>query len=142
MDGGTLKPELALGEGPEGAVVVTTAHADLGAGYLYCERPSEVVFTENETNTARLFGTPNASPWTKDAFHEYVVYGRRDAVNPARRGTKAAALYPLAIGPGRQAEIRLRLTTTAPGALHRGPFGVDSTPSRQAPSRRREFIRP
>jgi len=121
----TLKPELALTDGPDGAVVIAASHTDLGTRYLYCERPSEVIFTENETNTARLFGTPNASPWTKDAFHEYIVHGRRDAVNPAQRGTKAAAIYPFAIGPRGQAEVRLRLTAEAPGALRRGPFGVD-----------------
>jgi hypothetical protein len=72
-----------------------------------------------------LFGTPNASPWTKDAFHEYVVHGRRDAINPAKRGTKAAAVYPLTV-PGRgQAQIRLRLTSGTPGTLPRGPFGLD-----------------
>jgi mannosylglycerate hydrolase MGH1-like protein len=124
-DGGMVKPELALTDGPDGTVTIVSSHADLGTSYLYCARPSEVVFTDNETNTARLSGTPSASPWTKDAFHEYVVHGRRDAVNPARRGTKAAALYPLAIGPGRSAEIRLRLTSEGPAALPRSPFGTD-----------------
>jgi len=121
----TLKPGLALTDDPDRSVVIAASHTDLGTRYLYCERPTEVVFTDNETNTARLFGTPNASPWTKDAFHEYVVHGRRDAVNPAQRGTKAAAIYPLDIGPRRQAEVRLRLSAEAPGALRRGPFGTE-----------------
>jgi hypothetical protein len=120
----SVKPELALAHGPNGTAAILSSHADLGTGYLYCERPAEVIFTENETNTARLFATPNASPWTKDAFHEYVVHGRREAVNPARRGTKAAALYPLAVGAGRQAELRLRLSFEPPGALSSGPFGA------------------
>jgi hypothetical protein len=121
----TLKPGLALTDGPDRSIVIAASHTDLGTRYLYCERPTEVVFTDNETNTARLFGTPNASPWTKDAFHEYVVHGRREAVNPAQRGTKAAAIYPLALGPRREAEVRLRLSAEVPSALRRGPFGTE-----------------
>ena len=60
----------------------------------------EWLFTENETNSERLCGTPNATPYVKDAFHEYVVRGRQDAVNPARTGTKAAALYRLELAAG------------------------------------------
>ena len=120
----SVKPELVLAHGADGTAAILSSHADLGTGYLYCEGPAEIIFTENETNTARLYGAPNASPWTKDAFHEYVVHGRREAVNPARRGTKAAALYPLALGAGRQAELRLRLTFEPPGARSSGPFGA------------------
>ena len=36
----------------------------------------------------------------KDAFHEYVVHGRADAVNPEREGTKAAARYRLTVPAG------------------------------------------
>jgi hypothetical protein len=104
---------------------VIASHTDLGTRYLYCERPSEVLFTENETNTARLFGTPNATMWTKDAFHEYVVHGRRDAVNPGRRGTKAAALYAPTVAARGRVEIRLRLTPEAPSGMRRAPFGAD-----------------
>jgi hypothetical protein len=121
----TLKPDIALADGPEGTAVVIASHTDLGARHLYCERPTEVLFTENETNTARLFGTPNATMWTKDAFHEYVVHGRRDAVNPGRRGTKAAALYAPTVAARGRVEIRLRLTPEAPSAMRRAPFGAD-----------------
>jgi hypothetical protein len=124
-NGETPKPELASTEGPDSAAVIAASHAELGTTYLYCERPTEVVFTENETNTARLFGTPNTSSWTKDAFHEYVVHGRRDAVNPAQRGTKAAAIYPLALRPRQSTQIRLRLTAAAPRAPRREPFGTE-----------------
>ena len=67
---------------------------------------AELVFTENETNTERLFGSPNATPYVKDAFHDYVVAGRADRVNPERRGTKAAAVHRLIVPAG--GEIRLR----------------------------------
>ncbi|MGC9346738.1 MAG: MGH1-like glycoside hydrolase domain-containing protein, partial [Anaerolineae bacterium] len=41
-----------------------------------------LMFTENETNRERLFGVENATPYVKDAFHEVVVDGRADCVNP------------------------------------------------------------
>lgn len=69
----------------------------------------QLLFTENETNTRRLFGVENWTPYFKDAFHEYLVHGRTEAVNPKQTGTKAAALYPLTLGPGGQTRIRLRL---------------------------------
>ena len=69
-----------------------------GARRLGAERGPEcqLLFCENETNTKRLFGTPNASPYPKDAINEFVVHGSTDAVNPARTGTKAAAHHVLA----------------------------------------------
>lgn len=56
------------------------------------------LFTENETNVERLFGAPNHSPYVKDAFHEFVVHGKTDAVNPDHEGTKAAAHYGITLG--------------------------------------------
>jgi len=71
----------------------------------------ELLFTENETNTERLFGAANAAPYVKDAFHEYVVQGREEAVNPERTGTKAAALYTLEVPAGGEVTVRLRLSS-------------------------------
>ncbi len=68
-----------------------------------------LLFTENETNLERLYGTPNAGPYVKDAFHEHVIRGKADAVNPARRGTKAAAHYLLDVPPRSHRTLRLRL---------------------------------
>jgi len=70
----------------------------------------DLLFTENETNAARLFGAPNPTPYVKDAFHEYVIHGRKDAVNPKGVGTKAAALYRLTIPAHDEVVLRLRLT--------------------------------
>ena len=69
-----------------------------------------MLFTENETNTERLFDTRNASPYVKDAFHAFLVHGKGDAVNPAEAGTKAAAHYRLAVGAGQSVTVRLCLT--------------------------------
>src|SRR5262249_24572024 len=65
----------------------------------------EMLFTDNETNLARLYGGP--SRYAKDAFHDYVVEDRWEVVNPARTGTKAAAHYCWTLNAGEQASIRL-----------------------------------
>jgi hypothetical protein len=72
----------------------------------------EILFTENETNFERLFGTPNQTPYVKDAFHNFVINGDHAAVNPKKHGTKAAAYYVLNLEPGQSQMINLRL---APG---------------------------
>ena len=78
--------------------------------HLQCEGAAELLFTENETNAARLWGKPNPSPYVKDAFHEYVIAGKKDAVNPAKTGTKAAAHYVLDVPAGASKVVRLRLS--------------------------------
>jgi hypothetical protein len=90
--------------------------------YLYCERDVPLLFTENETNHARLFGTANRTPYVKDGINNFVVHGQQDAVNPGGVGTKASAHYHLSVGPGATQVVRLCLTRTAPGEL-RDPFG-------------------
>ena len=62
---------------------------------------SPLLFTENETNTQRIFGVPNRTPYVKDSINNYVVHGQQEAVNPEKTGTKAAAHYRLTVGPGR-----------------------------------------
>jgi hypothetical protein len=67
------------------------------------------LFTNNETNSERLYGHPSASTHVKDAFHDAVIHGLKESVNPEQKGTKAAGLYDLMIPSGGSAEIRLRL---------------------------------
>ena len=85
--------------------------------YLYCEGPVPLLFTENETNHARLFGTANHSPYVKDGINDYVVQGHQDAVNPGQTGTKASAHYQLTVGAEATHVIRFRLTQTAPDKI-------------------------
>ena len=106
---------LVAGKGPDGA-------------------DPEWLFTENETNALRLFGAANASPFVKDAFHDYVVGGRKDAVNPARVGTKAAALYHLEIPAGGEVVLRLRLFA----GKHARGAAIDADFDRTFEDRRRE----
>ncbi len=88
---------------------VVAEHPAEGRFNLYFEERPALLFTENETNAQRLYGVPNATPYVKDAFHEYVVRGRAAAVNPARVGTKFAAHHRFVLSPGATAEVRLRL---------------------------------
>eukprot|EP00048_Salpingoeca_helianthica_P012878 m.189722 g.189722 ORF g.189722 m.189722 type:complete len:1040 (+) comp15433_c0_seq4:243-3362(+) len=75
-----------------------------------------MLFTENETNTLRLFDSPNYTPYTKDAFHRYLIAHEKDAVSPHGRGTKLAYHYHLTLAPRQTAIIRIRLrgSGTAP----------------------------
>ncbi|MDB6111183.1 MAG: glucosidase [Pedosphaera sp.] len=68
-----------------------------------------ILFTDNETNFARLYGIENATPFVKDAFHEQVVRGRAEAVNPKNYGTKVAPHYILELKPGETQTVRFRL---------------------------------
>jgi hypothetical protein len=89
--------------------VIAASHRDLGERFLSCEGATPLLFTENETNTERLFGTANRTPYVKDGFDSYLVHGRQEAVNPAQKGTKASAHYPVTVGAGTSRTIRLRL---------------------------------
>ncbi len=113
---GTPKPRLSQVAAGKGSVGMSASHQKLGDRYLYCEGKVPLLFTENETNTERIFGTPNATAYVKDAIDNYVVHGKQNAVNPQATGTKAAAHYQVKVGPGQQATIRLRLSDIAPAA--------------------------
>jgi hypothetical protein len=105
---------LTVDAGAKKAVALNASHAELGARWLYCEGAPALLFTENETNTQRLFGTSPVSPYVKDAFHSLLIGGDAKAVNPARTGTKAAAHYTMEIAPGASTVVRLRLTDASP----------------------------
>ncbi len=117
---GDPKPSLGLSRA-SGPKVIAAEHASLGKMWLASEGDPEVLFSENESNAGRLFGTPNASPYVKDSFHSYVIGGDRNAVNPAQAGTKAAARYKKTLAPGETWVISLRLSDRPPGA---GSFGA------------------
>jgi hypothetical protein len=92
--------------------------------WLYCEGSPTLLFTENETNLRRVSGAENESLYVKDGINDYIVRGAREAVNPRRVGTKAAAHYSLSIGPGETATVRLRFSDRAMVSPEE-PFGVD-----------------
>ena len=114
---GTAKPLLRQLSGKTGYQSIAASHADLGERYLYCEGDVPLLFTENETNNERMFGQPNASPYVKDGINDYVVNGKREAVNPRQSGTKSSAHYQVSVGAGKTATIRLRLSDLPPAAV-------------------------
>ncbi|HVM96506.1 MAG TPA: hypothetical protein VMT89_08960, partial [Candidatus Acidoferrales bacterium] len=101
---------------------VAVAHPNLGDHCFYAEGAAKLLFTENETNSERLFQTPNRTPYVKDAIHNCIVHGEVKAVNSAGEGTKVAAHYPLTVGAGESRILRLRLHDDSPGAK-RDVFG-------------------
>ena len=111
-----------------GANAIELNEESLGKRWLHCDGSPELLFTENETNNERLYGSPNRTPHVKDAINNYVVAGKSDAVNPAQTGTKAAANYQLTVPAGEEVIIRLRLTDKDPSgkvaktAKKTGPF--------------------
>ncbi len=123
------RPTLQQHAGPPGRNVIKAVDAKLGERYLYCETDVPLLFTENETNTQRIFGAPNRSPYVKDGINNYIVHGQEGAVNPEKKGTKAAAHQRLRLNPGESQVVRLRLSDMAPAAFARtdgkgaAPFG-------------------
>jgi hypothetical protein len=108
------KPQLTRQQPAAGYHAVRAHHDRLGDYTLYFPATDTVLLTDNETNTERIFGTPNeVGPLVKDAFHTALLPGGNadHACRTADIGTKAAPVYQLTIGPGESVEVRLRLST-------------------------------
>jgi len=104
------KPKLFKAEGSKGVSTAQIQHSAAGPYHFYADEAPSILFTDNETNTSRLYGSPNGNPYVKDAFHRYLVEGDQDAVNPGGVGTKAAAVYREEIPAGGERVFRLRLS--------------------------------
>jgi hypothetical protein len=136
------KPLLRQSAGHDACGTVVASDADLGERFLFCEGECSLLFTGNETNTERLAGVPNRTPYVKDGINDYIVHGREGVVNPANEGTKAAAHYSLTVGAHESRTLRLRLSdqapapSAAPGNADGGPFGTAFVTTMNA--RRRE----
>jgi hypothetical protein len=116
-----------------GPVLLIAEHVQLGSLELAGETPTELLFTNNETNTERLYGVPNATPYVKDGIEAALVGGRLEAVDPRWVGTKVAIRYELALGPGEERVVRLRLRSVAPerdeaGSAASSPPGLAPRP--------------
>jgi hypothetical protein len=120
------------------AAVVAAQESRYGTRWLLAEGSPEMLFTENETNFQRVFNFPNATPYVKDSFHDFLVHGARGAVNPAQTGTKCAAHYRARIAPGASVTLRLRLTNNDPhtdglqAPAQTGALSVNADPARHA----------
>jgi hypothetical protein len=123
-----LKKLASLG----GASVVSASHPELGERFLYCEGDAPLLFTENETNNTRLFGTANPTQYVKDGINNCVVHEKSAGINPEGSGTKVSPHYRVTINPGQCEVVRLRLNNIAPrdinsvyAAAKGNPFGAD-----------------
>lgn len=108
--GDESKPTLQKIKSGNGLNIIEAFHPTLGKRWLYCQGESELLFTDNETNQNRLFNSPNLSNYVKDGINDYVVLGKKEAVNPDKIGTKAAAYYLINIGAGETKTVRWRLS--------------------------------
>jgi hypothetical protein len=105
------KPHLCQIGKATGAAAVQARHAAAGNYYLYAEKAQRFLFTDNETNVARFGNPSNDHRFVKDAFHRYLIHGEKEAINPAREGTKVAALYRETLTSGQSRVLRLRLSS-------------------------------
>jgi hypothetical protein len=128
------RPTLKVGHGSEQAAVIEADHPLLGKRYLYVPTSSNLLFTDNETNSFRFPQAkidPQYARYFKDGFDWYVVHDNHQAVNPDKTGTKAAAYQKLTVPAHGQVKLRVRLSDKAPGAIH-DPLGEDFTRTLQA----------
>ena len=116
------KPTLAEVAMTSGLRTVAACHPSLGNVFLYCEGDVPLLFTENETNNQRIFGTPNDSAYVKDGINNYLVLRNQHTLNPQKRGTKVSAHHELTVGAGKTATVWLRMSNLPPASIE-GPFG-------------------
>jgi Glycosyl hydrolase family 63 C-terminal domain len=106
---------------------IRSEHATLGRQLVAFDQAGgelpRFLFTENETNTERLFGAPNRTAWVKDAFHRHVIGNEAGVLNAGEQGTKAAAWYTFTVRPGEQEVIRCRVSAEA--EMPADPFGQE-----------------
>jgi hypothetical protein len=114
-----------IGKDPSQAQQLIAVHGDHSPHWLYHQPATALLFTENESNGARLWGLP-VEGYCKDAFDDAVVHGRNDAVNPKQEGSKAAPHYRAELAPGETWVVRLRLANRGDiiNALGSGPGNV------------------
>jgi hypothetical protein len=131
-DHDSAKPVLGAAEaGPAGTAAVSIQHPFLGELELTADAGPDgtvppVLFCENETNLARLYGVAPSTPYPKDGINDHVVSGA-STVNPDRTGTKCAFWYQVTVPAGQTVELRVRLRPAAAKAASGAtavPFGT------------------
>ena len=119
------RPSLTVGATSDQVSVITARHPELGDRYLCAAPGAELLFVDNETNAFRFPEASSSAKYYKDGIDYYVVHGNRDAVNPARTGTKAAVHQVLEVPARGQVTLRVRLRDKPPGASAGDLLGAD-----------------
>lgn len=106
-----VKPNLTEVTAPQNALwAVKAEHSILGCYYLYGRQKAETLYTENESNAEKLWGSGNASPYVKDAFHRYIIDDEKTAVNSEQTGTKFSAWHEIDVASCQEVIIELTLS--------------------------------
>jgi Mannosylglycerate hydrolase MGH1-like glycoside hydrolase domain len=110
------RPSLREVSGPDGARTIAAEHPALGRRWLYVDGELPLLFTENQTNTERLYGKPNKVAAVKDGIGDYVIHGSTRSLAVGAAGTKASVHGQAIIASGVTVVWRLRLSDAAPRA--------------------------
>lgn len=98
-----------------GKTAARTMHEMLGERWWYVRASDnqnvELLFTENETNFLRVDNAANPSPYVKDSFHDYVVFGNRDGIND-EEGSKLAGYARAVVPAGGSFSVDVRFAPT------------------------------
>ncbi len=89
--------------------VIGGEHEQLGRFALSFEAPDRLIFCDNDTNVAKVFGTVGLPGYFKDGIDEFIVHGRHEAANPTGHGTKVAGAYQRSVPAGGSVVVRARL---------------------------------
>ena len=109
-----IKPQLRAASKNE----INITHKELGNYHFFANGEPELIFCENETNTARLSKIEDSGGFYKDGINDYIVNKNKKAINPDKTGTKAGARYVINVPAGKSETIQLRLSST----LYKKPF--------------------
>ena len=99
-----------------------TSHVEQGSFILQLDGTPQTLFTENESNSERLWGLPSPHQHFKDAFHDYLIEGKGEAINPSGEGTKACAVYHLSLNPGEERSYYFRFARKGSPVLPRSEW--------------------
>lgn len=93
-----------------------------GHYHYYFQTPDRWLFTENETNTEKLFGSPNPTPYVKDLFHDVVIHDDYSLMEGKEKGTKFSPLYARRIEAGQSTSVKMRLSNKV---FHTNPLAAN-----------------
>ncbi|MDZ4794604.1 MAG: glucosidase [Bacteroidota bacterium] len=90
---------------------VRAGHEKMGDYYFYFQPADDCLFTDNKTNTEKLFGQPNTDIFVKDAFHDAIISKKNiKELSKRKSGTKFSPVYKMKISGGATKTIYCRLS--------------------------------